>query len=46
MTGVEEADNIIKETTSVKYFGITINSKLNWFEYIAKITSKLKQVQH
>ena len=33
-------DNIIKETTSVKYLGITINSKLNWSDHMANITSK------
>ena len=37
-------DNIIKETTSVKYLGITINSKLNWSDHIANITSKASSV--
>ena len=36
--------NIIKEVSSVKYLGVTINSKLNWSEHIARITSKASSV--
>ena len=36
-------DNI-KEANSIKYLGVTINSKLNWSEHIAKITSKASSV--
>ena len=32
--------NIIKQVTSVKYLGITINEKLQWSEHISKITNK------
>ena len=32
--------NIIKQATSVKYLGITINEKLQWSEHISKITNK------
>ena len=36
--------NTIKEVSSVKYLGVTINSKLNWSEHIARITSKASSV--
>ena len=36
--------NIIKEVSSVKYLGVTINSKLNWSEHILQgLPAKLAQ---
>ena len=32
--------NIIKQVSSVKYLGITINEKLQWSEHISNITNK------
>ena len=35
---------IIKQVTSAKYIGITINEKLQWTEHISNITKKASAI--